>query len=91
HVTSERGSEWFQALIQYLQTAGLKAAIGRCWAEVNQQIRHNSVDLLLICLGEAPIHQDVLKALKALKFVTVNLPPILVLDQRSQREPGNFP
>ncbi|BAY17795.1 CBS sensor hybrid histidine kinase [Anabaenopsis circularis NIES-21] len=83
NITAERGSEWFQALIQYLQTAGLKAAIGRCWAEVNQQIRHNSVDLLLICLGESPIHQDVLKALKALQDSTVNLPPILVLDQRS--------
>ncbi|AFY42699.1 ATP-binding protein [Nostoc sp. PCC 7107] len=83
NVTAERGSEWFQALIQYLQTAGLKAAIGRSWAEVNQQIRHNSVDLLLICWGKSPIHQDVLKALKALQDAAVNLPPILVLDQRS--------
>jgi hypothetical protein len=79
---TERGSEWFQALIQYLQTAGLKAAMGRCWVEVLQQIRHQSVDLLLICLGESSIHKDVLKALKALADLPFDLPPILVIDQR---------
>nr|WP_042341576.1 ATP-binding protein [Calothrix sp. PCC 7507] len=80
--TVERGSEWFQALIQYLQTAGLKAAMSGCWAEVLQQIRHQSVDLLLICLGESSVHKEVLKALKALADSPFNLPPILVLDQR---------
>ncbi|WP_341527967.1 ATP-binding protein [Nostoc sp. UHCC 0302] len=80
--TAERGSEWFQALIQYLQTAGLKAAMARCWAEVLQQIRHQSVDLLLICLGESAIHKDMLKALKALSDMPLKLPPILVLNQR---------
>ncbi len=80
--TVERGSEWFQALIQYLQTAGLKAAMSGCWAEVLQQIRHQSVDLLLICLGESSVHKEVLKALKGLAGSPFNLPPILVLDQR---------
>ncbi|MCC5619022.1 hybrid sensor histidine kinase/response regulator [Nostoc sp. CHAB 5836] len=83
--TAERGSEWFQALIQYLQTAGFKAAISPCWAEVLQQIRHQSVDLLLICLGESPIHKDVLKALKTLGDSPLKLPPILVLNQRLNR------
>jgi signal transduction histidine kinase/CheY-like chemotaxis protein len=77
-----RGSEWFQALIQYLQTAGLKAAMGRSWEELLQQIRHKSVDLVLICLGESPIEQEVHKALKALGQLPFELPPILVLDQR---------
>jgi signal transduction histidine kinase/DNA-binding response OmpR family regulator len=80
--TAERGSEWFQALIQYLQTAGFKAAMARCWAEVLQQIRHQSVDLLLICLGESAIHKEMLKALRALKDLPFKLPPILVLNQR---------
>jgi len=83
--TAERGTEWFQALIQYLQTAGFKAAMARCWAEVLQQIRHQSVDLLLICLGESAIHKEMLKALKALKDVPCELPPILVLNQRLNR------
>ncbi|MDB9380421.1 ATP-binding protein, partial [Nodularia sphaerocarpa] len=80
--STQRGSEWFQALIQYLQTAGLKAAMGRCWAEVLQQIRHQSVDLLLICLGDSSVHEQVLKELKALADLPFELPPILVIDQQ---------
>lgn len=79
---TERGSEWFHALIQYLQTAGFKAAMGNSWAEMLQQIRHQSVDLILICLGESAIHKEVQKALKALPDLQLNLPPILVIDQR---------
>jgi signal transduction histidine kinase/CheY-like chemotaxis protein len=88
--TAERGSEWFQALIQYLQTAGFKAAMSPCWAEVLQQIRHESVDLLLICLGESVIHKDVLKALKTLGNSPDKLPPILVLNQRLNRSETTF-
>ncbi|MEH1776584.1 ATP-binding protein [Nostoc sp.] len=88
--TAERGSEWFQALIQYLQTAGFKAAMSPCWAEVLQQIRHESVDLLLICLGESAIHKDVLKALKTLGDSPLKLPPILVLNQRLNRPESSF-
>ncbi|MFN6481676.1 MULTISPECIES: hybrid sensor histidine kinase/response regulator [unclassified Nostoc] len=88
--TAERGSEWFQALIQYLQTAGFKAAMSPCWAEVLQQIRHQSVDLLLICLGESAIHKDVLKALKTLADSPLKLPPILVLNQRLNRPEISF-
>ncbi|MEH2240382.1 MAG: ATP-binding protein [Nostoc sp.] len=88
--TVERGSEWFQALIQYLQTAGFKAAISPCWAEVLQQIRHQSVDLLLICLGESAIHKDLLKALKTLGDSPDKLPPILVLNQRLNRPKTAF-
>ncbi|UKO97920.1 ATP-binding response regulator [Nostoc sp. UHCC 0870] len=87
--SAERGTEWFQALIQYLQTAGLKATIARCWAEVLQQMRHQSVDLLLICLEVSAIHPDVLKALKTLQDLPLNLPPILVIDQRVHTIPGN--
>ncbi|MBE9201364.1 MULTISPECIES: hybrid sensor histidine kinase/response regulator [unclassified Nodularia (in: cyanobacteria)] len=80
--STERGSEWFQALIQYLQTAGLKAAMGRSWAEVLQQIRHQSVDLLLICLGDSSVHEEVLTELKALADLPFELPPVLVIDQQ---------
>ncbi|HEY9799284.1 MAG TPA: ATP-binding protein [Leptolyngbyaceae cyanobacterium] len=81
----ERGTEWFQALIQYLQTAGLKATMARCWAEVLQQIRHHSIDLLLIYLGDSTIHPEVVKALKALPDLPFDLPPILVIDQQLSR------
>ncbi|MBW4476115.1 MAG: response regulator [Tolypothrix brevis GSE-NOS-MK-07-07A] len=82
NLTAERGSEWFQALIQYLQTAGFKAAMGRSWAEMLQQIRHHSVDLLLICLGESSHEKEARAALKTLGQFPFDLPPILVLDQR---------
>jgi hypothetical protein len=87
HGLAIRGSEWFQALIQYLQTAGLKASMGRYWAEVIQQIRHQSVDLLLICLGDSSVPQEVLKELKALADLPFNLPPILIIDQRFSHRP----
>ncbi|MBO3460697.1 ATP-binding protein [Aetokthonos hydrillicola Thurmond2011] len=82
-LTISRGSEWFQALIQYLLTAGLKAVMGRSWAELLQQIRHGSADLLLICLGESNSRQqEVYSALQTLRQLPFNLPPVLVLDQR---------
>ncbi|GCL40995.1 MULTISPECIES: ATP-binding protein [Nostocales] len=77
-----RGYEWFQALIQYLQTAGFRASIASCWSEVLQQVSHKSVDLLLICLQETPMHQEVHKAIQSLGDLSFKLPPILVLDQK---------
>lgn len=76
-----KGSEWFQALIQYLQTAGFRGMRSRSWAEVLQQIKQQSVDLLLICLGDSRLHPGVLAALTALNQQH-DLPPVLVLDQR---------
>jgi CheY-like chemotaxis protein/anti-sigma regulatory factor (Ser/Thr protein kinase) len=77
-----RGYEWFQALIQYLQTAGFRASIAGCWSEVVQQVSHQSVDLLLICLNETAMNKEVQKALESLGNLPFNLPPILVLDQK---------
>jgi len=54
--------------------------IARSWAEVLQQIRQQSVDLLLICLGESKLHPGVLTALALGQQHDV--PPVLVLDQR---------
>jgi CheY-like chemotaxis protein len=80
--TLSGGSEWFQALIQYLQTAGLKATMSRSWTELLQQLRHESVDLLLICLGETKLRKEVLSALQTLEQLPFKLPPVLVLDRR---------
>jgi signal transduction histidine kinase/CheY-like chemotaxis protein len=77
-----RGYEWFQSLIQYLQTAGFRASIASCWSEVVQQVSHKSVDLLLICLHETAINKEVQEAIKSLSNVPFDLPPILVLDQK---------
>ncbi|MBE9232274.1 response regulator [Cuspidothrix issatschenkoi LEGE 03284] len=79
---NSRGYEWFQALIQYLQTAGFRAYIASSWSEVLQQVNHKSVDLLLICLNETTINQALQKAIDSLNNLQLKLPPILVLDPK---------
>lgn len=77
-----RPTEWFQALVQYLQTAGFKAAMCNSWKELLQQLRHESVDLLLICLGESTIELKVQSLIEALEQMAADLPPLLLLDRR---------
>ena len=86
-----KGYEWFQVLIQYLQTAGFRASIPSCWSEVVQQVNRKSVDLLLICLHETAINKEVQKAIESLSNIPFKLPPILVLDQKlNQQNYGNL-
>lgn len=80
--TNSRPTEWFQALVQYLQTAGFKAAMCHTWEELLQQLGHESVDLLLICLGESNIRLKVQTVLEALAQKDLDLPPLLLLDER---------
>jgi signal transduction histidine kinase/DNA-binding response OmpR family regulator len=79
---TNRPTEWFQALVQYLQTAGFKAAMCNTWEEILQQLRHESVDLLLVCLGESTIELNVESVLEALAQMALDLPPLLLLDRR---------
>ncbi|MEG3839299.1 ATP-binding protein [Microcoleus sp. herbarium14] len=73
----------FQALIQYIQTAGFRGSIAPCWTEVLQQLQYQSVDLVLLCLRDAPSESPaMLQALSNLRQMTVK-PPILVWDYRS--------
>jgi signal transduction histidine kinase/DNA-binding response OmpR family regulator len=77
-------SEWLQALIQYLQTAGLRIVIGQSWEEVLRQAQHCSVDLLLIDLGKSTPNPNVVKALSDLRQVSQR-PPTLVLVRKSDK------
>ena len=73
----------FQALIQYIQTAGFRGSIAPCWTEVLQQLQYQSVDLVLLCLRDAPSESSaMLQALSNLRQMAVK-PPILVWDYRS--------
>jgi signal transduction histidine kinase/CheY-like chemotaxis protein len=73
----------FQALIQYIQTAGFRGSIAPCWTEVLQQLQYQSVDLVLLCLRDAPSESSaMLQALSNLRQMSVK-PPILVWDYRS--------
>ena len=53
------------------------------WKELLQQLRHESVDLLLICLGESTIELKVQSLIEVLENMASDLPPLLLLDQRS--------
>lgn len=75
-------NEWFQALIQYLHSAGFKSTLGRSWLELLQQIRSGSIDLLLISWGDFPLNTQVLEAARVLSQQE-KMPPTLVLDRRS--------
>lgn len=73
----------FQALIQYIQTAGFRGSIAQSWTEVLQQLQYQSVDLVLLCLRDAPSESTaMLQALSNLRQMAVKL-PILVWDYRS--------
>ena len=73
----------FQALIQYIQTAGFRGSIAQSWTEVLQQLQYQSVDLVLLCLQDAPSESSaMLQALSNLRQMSVKL-PILVWDYRS--------
>jgi hypothetical protein len=73
----------FQALIQYIQTAGFRGSIAPCWTEVLQQLQYQSVDLVLLCLRDAPSESPaMLQALSNLRQMAVKR-PILVWDYRS--------
>lgn len=74
-------NEWFQALIQYLQSAGFKSTLGHSWRELLQQIRSDSIDLLLISWGNFPLNAQVIEAVNILSQQD-KIPPILVLDRR---------
>ena len=73
-------NEWFQALIQYLQTAGFQTTMSQSWAEIMPQIQFKSVDVMLINLGNKPFTPQAIQALIDLSKQE-NLPPILVLDR----------
>ena len=73
----------FQALIQYIQTAGFRGSIAQSWTEVLQQLQYQSVDLVLLCLQDAPSESPaMLQALSNLRQMSVKM-PILVWDYRS--------
>lgn len=84
---SAKESEWLQAMMQYIQTAGFRGAMGRSWVEIIQKLQSQSVDLLLICWHDTTIHLATMQAFLELKSLK-SKPPILVLDHR-RKIPGN--
>ncbi|MGK7925287.1 MAG: ATP-binding protein [Spirulina sp.] len=82
------GIDFAHALTQYLQTAGLRSLLAQSWAEVYSQIRHHSVDLLIVNLGEVKDLDCWLAGLKKLADLA-DRPPILVLEHGSLAGTGD--
>lgn len=80
-VNDKKRTEWLQALMQYLQTAGLRVVTGQCWAEVLRQAQHSSVDLLLIYLGNSTPNSTLVKALSDLRQVAQRPPTVVLVRQ----------
>jgi len=81
-------AEWLQAMGQYLQTAGFRALMSHAWEETLQQIRSQSVDLLLLGWTDQVLPPFTLYMLSTLQQLE-GVPPVLLLDHRSHtQEPG---
>ncbi len=84
HALNPFRTDWLQALVHYLETGGFCGVIAHSWAEVLRQVECHSVDLLLICLRDSQPPPALVQALRMLGEIPAR-PPVLVLDQRSDR------
>ncbi len=73
-----RTDELLQALVQYLQTAGLRSLLATSWSEVYHQIQQHNVDLLVVDLGKQRPSGEWLASLQQLQGLEFR-PPVLVL------------
>jgi hypothetical protein len=76
---AQKTTDWLQALLQYVQTAGFRASIGHTWAEVLHQVEHQSIDVLLLCVRQFEPNPPIIQALQSLAQIDPK-PPILVWD-----------
>ncbi len=79
--TIESPSEWLQALAQYLQTAGLRGRIVREPKEMNQRLRSQGVDLLLVYWQEGTSPEALQTGLSDLTDLETP-PAVMILDYR---------
>jgi len=73
-----RSDELLHALVQYLQTAGLRSLLASSWLEVYQQIQQHNVDVLAIDLGKRQPDREWLAGLERLQTLEAK-PPVLIL------------
>jgi CheY-like chemotaxis protein len=71
------GSEWLNAFIQYLATAGYRSSLAHSWGEVYQQVQQQGADLLLLDLEGIEADTEIIEGLRQLSVVK-NLPIIAI-------------
>lgn len=72
-------SDWLQAAMQYLQTAGFRGMIARSWQDVLQKLDTQSIDLLLI--HAADLNKTVIAQLSALKRFKEKISIVIINQQ----------
>ncbi len=81
-VEVSKSSEWLQALMQYLQTAGLRGRLVGEQREMVHRLRSHGVDLLLVYWQDGTSEMGLQEGLAAL--TDLETPPlVLILDYRS--------
>jgi len=71
------GSEWLNAFIQYLATAGYRSSLAHSWGEVYQQVQQQGADLLLLDLEGIEADSEIIEGLRQLSVIK-NLPIIAI-------------
>jgi signal transduction histidine kinase/CheY-like chemotaxis protein len=79
---SSKSSEWLQALMQYLQTAGLRGRLVGEQREMVHRLRSQGVDLLLVYWQDGTSEISLQEGLAALTDLETP-PAVLILDYRS--------
>lgn len=79
---SSKSSEWLQALMQYLQTAGLRGRLVGEHREMVHRLRSQGVDLLLVYWQDGTSEISLQDGLAALTDLETP-PAVLILDYRS--------
>ena len=79
---SSKSSEWLQALMQYLQTAGLRGRLVGEQREMVHRLRSQGVDLLLVYWQDGTSEMSLQQGLAALTDLETP-PAVLILDYRS--------
>ncbi len=81
-VETSKSSEWLQALMQYLQTAGLRGRLVGEQREMVNRLRSQGVDLLLVYWQDGTSEMALQEGLAALTDLETP-PAVLILDYRS--------
>ena len=81
-VETSKSSEWLQALMQYLQTAGLRGRLVGEQREMVHRLRSQGVDLLLVYWQDGTSEMALQEGLAALTDLETP-PAVLILDYRS--------
>ena len=81
----DSGSEWLNAFIQYLTSAGYRSSLAHSWTEIYRQVQQQGADLLLLDLEGTEASSEVIQGLQQLGTMS-NLPIIALASPNQLRQ-----